>query len=290
MTDDENSKRKKCYYAVKRGHLPGVHESWRSCSEAVLKYPNPVFKKFKTKTEADRFCAGFALSDTTLDDQSGEWQKPIQQMKTAFLKDMDDFGLKTFRLEHKGAPAKKTKVTVTTNTDSNKMQNDNFSGVVYNTWVEGSIKHGGLMAVYFSENNSMNSIHNFQWKKPLEKTRVGVAACVRAVSLVCAHLDKQKTHDVAKTTKVVIHSNTKYLVKFMNNWLRICLRTRNFNSYENGDMMNVLYAQIMTSNLRIQMVYDKASEECLKNTKLLTEHVPQTLQDYFQKSNVIAQS
>ncbi|ODV97330.1 hypothetical protein PACTADRAFT_21332, partial [Pachysolen tannophilus NRRL Y-2460] len=43
------------FYAVKIGAKPGVYESWDECSKYVKGYPNAVYKKFKTLSEARNF-------------------------------------------------------------------------------------------------------------------------------------------------------------------------------------------------------------------------------------------
>ncbi len=42
----------KKYYAVKKGRIPGIYETWSECQEQVEKYPGAVYKGFKTKEEA----------------------------------------------------------------------------------------------------------------------------------------------------------------------------------------------------------------------------------------------
>ena len=45
----------KMFYAVHKGRVPGVYETWEECSKQVLKFSCPRFKKFKTKTDAEYF-------------------------------------------------------------------------------------------------------------------------------------------------------------------------------------------------------------------------------------------
>lgn len=43
------------FYAVHRGHQPGVYNSWPDCQKQTKGFPKAMFKKFKTKQEAEYF-------------------------------------------------------------------------------------------------------------------------------------------------------------------------------------------------------------------------------------------
>ena len=46
---------KKFIYAVKKGRRPGIYTTWDACKAEVNGYPNAIFCKFKTKSEADAY-------------------------------------------------------------------------------------------------------------------------------------------------------------------------------------------------------------------------------------------
>ncbi len=47
--------KKEVYYAVGRGHNPGVYTSWNEAKEQVTKYQDAKYKKFDSQEEATRF-------------------------------------------------------------------------------------------------------------------------------------------------------------------------------------------------------------------------------------------
>lgn len=51
-------KKKKSFYAVVRGRVPGIYESWEECKTQVLGYSGSLFKGFSTMDEAQRFLIG----------------------------------------------------------------------------------------------------------------------------------------------------------------------------------------------------------------------------------------
>ena len=51
----EMEKHMKFYYAVQKGRHPGVYENWSDCQREVTGAAGAVFKKFKTRAEAEAF-------------------------------------------------------------------------------------------------------------------------------------------------------------------------------------------------------------------------------------------
>ena len=51
------------FYAVKKGKIPGIYNSWDECKKMVDGFPGAVYKSFKTLEEAKDF-AGIAASET----------------------------------------------------------------------------------------------------------------------------------------------------------------------------------------------------------------------------------
>ena len=49
---------KKKYYAVRKGTVTGIFESWEECREAVKGYSKPEYKSFSTLAEAENFIHG----------------------------------------------------------------------------------------------------------------------------------------------------------------------------------------------------------------------------------------
>lgn len=49
---------KVAYYAVRRGHQPGIYLTWEECEAQVKGFAGAVFKNFSTRTDAEAFVAG----------------------------------------------------------------------------------------------------------------------------------------------------------------------------------------------------------------------------------------
>lgn len=62
------AKKKSAFYAVRRGRVPGVYNSWAECQAQTNGFQNPRFKKFETEAEAKEFVQG---ADTTATPKKG---------------------------------------------------------------------------------------------------------------------------------------------------------------------------------------------------------------------------
>ena len=59
------------FYAVKRGLVPGIYESWEDCKPNVIGCPGAIYKGFSTLQEAESFLNPDADVTTSADETSG---------------------------------------------------------------------------------------------------------------------------------------------------------------------------------------------------------------------------
>lgn len=65
------------FYAVKKGRIPGIYLNWNDCKKQTDKFSGPVFKKFSTKAEAEKFI----LNDCENIVKDKERNKDIEESK-----------------------------------------------------------------------------------------------------------------------------------------------------------------------------------------------------------------
>ena len=59
------------FYAVRKGKIPGIYNSWDACKRMVDGYPGAIYKSFKSKKEAEDFVAGGAsVAQNTMETES----------------------------------------------------------------------------------------------------------------------------------------------------------------------------------------------------------------------------
>lgn len=76
---DKDESKEKVYYAVARGHKPGVYETWAECQEQTKDFKGAKFKKFTEEEEAKLFAEGKTL-------------KQIEERKRAHENDAEEEG------------------------------------------------------------------------------------------------------------------------------------------------------------------------------------------------------
>ena len=52
------------YYAVNKGHIPGIYNSWEECKTQINKFSGALFKKFDKYDDAVQFYKNGANSNT----------------------------------------------------------------------------------------------------------------------------------------------------------------------------------------------------------------------------------
>ncbi|WP_409227967.1 ribonuclease H1 domain-containing protein [Gudongella sp. SC589] len=58
----------KFYYAVKKGLVPGIYNSWEECKNQVHGFPGAVYKKFNSKSEAEGFLGDNERSERIIEE------------------------------------------------------------------------------------------------------------------------------------------------------------------------------------------------------------------------------
>lgn len=79
---------KKFVYAVAKGHEPGIYNSWEECQKQTNGYSKPVFKKFKTKIEAENFIEEHeGNTDLIIDDYELEIESDLKKDRVVAFTD-----------------------------------------------------------------------------------------------------------------------------------------------------------------------------------------------------------
>ena len=67
------------FYAVQKGKIPGIYNSWDDCKKMVDGFPGAVYKSFKTLEEAEAFVG----AEGTSRKRSEKAEKPDLQRRKA---------------------------------------------------------------------------------------------------------------------------------------------------------------------------------------------------------------
>lgn len=77
--DERSEDMPKKYYAVKKGFVPGVYESWDDCKKQTNGFSGAVYKSFKSRAEAEAFLENISgdISNTHTNTETGNHSEAI---------------------------------------------------------------------------------------------------------------------------------------------------------------------------------------------------------------------
>jgi ABC-type glutathione transport system ATPase component len=70
------------FYAVSKGHIPGIYEDWPEAKVQVNEFPGAIFKLFKTRNEANTFMTEEKKEEVKPEEQVKEEQEKPSKLDT----------------------------------------------------------------------------------------------------------------------------------------------------------------------------------------------------------------
>ncbi|XP_055329305.1 ribonuclease H1-like isoform X2 [Paramacrobiotus metropolitanus] len=222
------------YYGVRAGKVPGVYTTWAECNAQVQGFPKCKFKKFKTREEAQQFVngpdfqpsgsaanEGFDASSGGSSDYDADLNEPASSTQRKRPADFDRQhflkGTGGFINSALSAPVgfvrhfSTSSSSCTTNAASPSPQHD--PSRVGSVWVDGCCRNNGNSAALagigvFWEKDSPYNVAEPLAGRPSNQ-RAEICAAVRAVR-------QAKEQGM---TKLIVHTDSNYLVQAMTEWL-----------------------------------------------------------------------
>jgi len=233
------------YYAVKVGKKKGIYNTWEECQKNISGVSNAVFKKFNNHEDAFNFINDIYILSDQVNQTSEESARNLI--------------LDTY---HKSqiSPQKKPKISHSKN--------------IVNVWVYGlADSYPPKIGIYFRESDEYwkdySYVGIYPWSKPILKTRVGIAACIKAISIITERMRMEGSGTI------YIHTETKYLADAINKNLVLWYKNRNSWKEKNEDLYSFLYKQIKSTNMKILAVIetDKKCSEMIKVSQMVKEKI-----------------
>lgn len=194
------------WYGVRVGAPPGVYESWKECRAAVDRVRGAVYKRFGTRDEALAFAALDAVALAALDAVDDDSADPLAFEMSRFSPERL---LENLRAPPPGPPAQEQKETTSCNT---------------HVWVAGdasdpdSPKIGCFFGVEGSS-DSRDYVGPYLAAPPCEPTRLVLAACIRALSIL-GRQDRTMHRRSVCNDVVVLHTSDRFVCGAIQRWLR----------------------------------------------------------------------
>jgi hypothetical protein len=198
------------FYAVKHGRKIGVYTTWEECQAQVVGFPKPIFRKFTDEQAALDFINN-VNSRYQVDNTSSEFYKTSTNHAEDFVADLkeriDTYGkVLEKKIEDKNLDIETVNKEIV-ETIQQRISQQKISKRIH-VWIAGCDENLGSIGVYFGKESPLNYSGPFHWQKPIDKTRLGLAAFIKAISIVSKCNSCNNEH-----TSLVVHVSTRYKVK-----------------------------------------------------------------------------
>jgi len=284
------NKKLRWWYAVKIGRNPGVYKSWKECRKQIISFPYARYKKFTSYKEATEFCLGISSSNS---------QQNLEQLSEEGWIETSSEKCKSL-IENVIFENKQRLLSIEKDDEfsENEFRNENVIHVWIAIFIDSFNPRIGLL---FSEKENKNKTNNqqtnlnnngnngekefleivikiYDWKGPITKTRLGVYACIQAISIISQKYSNKKL--------VIFHTNSKYLEIAINKKYKYWNSIKNFlekEKIQNNDLFIYFSEKIEKSKfLKFQLLFEKNENSFFSILyKKLTNYKDSF--DYFEK-------
>lgn len=219
-----------CWYGVRVGRQPGVYSTWEKCRQQVASFRKPMYRKFSTKAEADRWVF-------------------VNNHQEAFL-------CETMNSIHEEETAREVESPCANDGEAAGTEPKKVDPRIINCWVGISEKNGGATTVYFGNNDTKNKSFQYTYKGAATKKRLRIAGCVRAISTVIRM-------NRGALSILYLHCGSSELAKVINYmipiWAKNCWMDGNGNIVDNKDLYSFLHTQLKScvNTISVTAVYDQ---------------------------------
>ncbi|KAK3516792.1 hypothetical protein QTP70_023671 [Hemibagrus guttatus] len=109
VSAEEMGKKGRFFYAVRKGHRPGVYQTWEECKFQVEKFPDARYKKFAAEDEAWAFIRNEppSSSSSTSEATKHTTSVPVGSKRSIEEVEVDGGSVKRVKLESSGAESTK---------------------------------------------------------------------------------------------------------------------------------------------------------------------------------------
>uniref|UniRef100_A0A3Q0S1U5 Ribonuclease H1 n=1 Tax=Amphilophus citrinellus TaxID=61819 RepID=A0A3Q0S1U5_AMPCI len=200
----------KFFYAVRKGHTPGVYTSWDECKSQVDKFPSASFKKFASERDAWAFVRGIepsavpesVASDVTLLPKRGP--EPLEYIPLGKKRCHSD--------GEAGHPPKRVKASESSSSESS----DRFTymGDAVVVYTDGCCSANGQrgaragIGVYWGVNHPLNVAERLQGRQTNQRAEIQAA---------CRALEQAKENNIEK---LVLYTDSKFTINGVTSWVK----------------------------------------------------------------------
>ncbi|GAA6231713.1 ribonuclease H1 isoform X1 [Lates japonicus] len=206
----------KFFYAVRKGHKPGVYKSWDECKSQVDKFPNASYKKFASEKDAWAFVRGVELSSLP------EVKKAALSVESALsllpkrgpepLEYIPLGKKRCHSTEEVVSPPKRAKQCESSSSEST----DGFThmGDAVVVYTDGCCSGNGKsraragIGVYWGHNHPLNVAERLEGRQTNQRAELQAA---------CRALEQAKENNIKK---LVLYTDSKFTINGVTSWVK----------------------------------------------------------------------
>lgn len=248
--NNKNNKSNKKYYAIKKGHNPGIYPTWEEAKKQIDGYSGPIFKKFTTIEDAQNF-----MNIKNYESKQKQKQTTSKKVNAYLKQKYIGLSVDNFHLEDNDTYQLSLLNKMYQYTPSNWTQYRN----IYYLFTDGSFqaksKHSGY-GIYLGE-----KCVNISKKMPEGTTN---NKCELLAILVCFHIIWYYK-DIIGNIPIKIISDSKYSIQaisqWMPNWKSNGWKTSGGTQVKNLELMKVLdtlYHQILDYGIKLELQHQNS--------------------------------
>ncbi|XP_060722375.1 ribonuclease H1 isoform X1 [Tachysurus vachellii] len=199
VSAEEMGKKGSFFYAVRKGHRPGVYQTWEECKFQVDKFPDARYKKFAVEDEA----WAFVRNEPTSSEKSGATQStisvPVGSKRPIEEDEVDGGSVKRVKLESSAAESTK---------------GFTYMGDAVVVYTDGCCtkngRHGARagIGVYWGPNHTLNVSERLSGRQTNQRAELQAA---------CKALEQAINMDIQK---LVLYTDSKFTINGITSWVK----------------------------------------------------------------------
>lgn len=209
------------FYAVSNGRNVGIFLNWNDCSNSIKGYKNALYKKFKTKEEADEFIQSNNKSGNNITYVNNEKQNSI----TSFFD------------------------------TNNEKQNDDINDFNpdYYVYTDGACSNNGKdnafagIGIFFGMNDNRNISKNIEGKQTNNTAELN--AIIETYNII--------ENDIINGKKIAIVSDSEYAIKCVSSYGEKCFLKHWNVDIPNKELVKIAY-ELYKNKRNIKFIHIKA--------------------------------
>ncbi|XP_060773928.1 ribonuclease H1 [Neoarius graeffei] len=199
VSAEEMGKKGSFFYAVRKGHRPGVYQTWEECKFQVDRFPDARYKKFATEDDAWAFVRNKTTSTESSEATLPSTSVPVGSKRSIEEDEVDGGSVKRVKLEPSAA---------------NSTKGFTYMGDAVVVYTDGCCTKNGRngaragIGVYWGPDHPLNVSERLSGRQTNQRAELQAA---------CRALEQARDMDIKK---LVLYTDSKFTINGITSWIK----------------------------------------------------------------------